>query len=300
MASASTSNPGPVASAAVQEYAAARYAESGAAQFGIDEAGLAAMLAEVFQQRGGGSESAAALESLRLEELVLARACIAGNERAWEIFMTRYREGMYDAAYRIAHDEASGRALADSLYAELYGLTERGEARASKLQYYLGRGSLLGWLRTVMAQEYVNQYRRTRRETSLEAAVEEGKQFAAIDPETQQTDSRIEAATKEELSALEAEERFVLAAYFIDRHTLAEIARVMGVHESTISRKLERVTTSLRKRIRKRLIDGGMSPRQADEAMQDADVRDLNVNVNETLGQERGGWAFYKKSGEEG
>ncbi len=49
----------------------------------------------------------------------------------------------------------------------------------------------------------------------------------------------------------------------------------MGVHESTISRKLERATTGLRKRIRKRLIDGGMSARQADEAMQDADVRDL-------------------------
>ncbi len=62
------------------------YGESGAAQFGIDVAGLAAMLAEVFAQRGPGSESEAALQSLRLEELVLARACVAGNERAWEIF----------------------------------------------------------------------------------------------------------------------------------------------------------------------------------------------------------------------
>jgi RNA polymerase sigma-70 factor, ECF subfamily len=300
MASAPTSRTGPAASAAVQAFVASHYGESGAAQFGIDAAGLAALLAEVFEQRGPGSESEAALQSLRLEELVLARACVAGNERAWEIFMGRYREAMYDAAYKIAHDEASGRALADSLYAELYGLTDRGEVRASKLQYYQGRGSLLGWLRTVMAQQYVNQYRRTRRETSLEAAVEDGKQFAAHEAGTQQTDPRIEAATVEELAALEAGERFVLAAYFIDRHTLAEIAKVMGVHESTISRKLERATTGLRKRIRKRLIDGGMSARQADEAMQDADVRDLNINIGESLGQERGGWTFYKKSGEEG
>ena len=300
MGSAPSPRSGPAASAAVQAYAAARYGESGAAQFGIDAAGLAAMLAEVFEQRGAGSESQAALESLRLEELVLARACVACHERAWEIFMARYREAMYDAAYRIAHDEASGRALADSLYAELYGLTDRGEVRGSKLQHYLGRGSLLGWLRTVMAQAYVNQYRRTRRETSLEAAVEEGKQFAANIPETQQTDSRIEAATRAELSALEGEEQFVLAAYFIDRHTLAEIAKVMGVHESTVSRKLERTTTGLRKRIRKRLIDGGMSARQADEAMQETDVRDLNIKPGETLRQERAGWTFYKKSGEEG
>ena len=300
MASAPTSSSGPAASAAVQAFAAAHYLESGAAEFGIDVAGLAAMLAEVFAQRGAGSESEASLQTLHLEELVLARACVAGHERAWEIFMARYREALYDAAYRIAHDEASGRALADSLYAELYGLTDRGEVRASKLQYYLGRGSLAGWLRTVMAQEYVNQYRRSRRETSLESAVEDGKQFAAQETNEQQTDPRIDAATTAELAALEAEERFVLAAYFIDRHTLAEIGRVMEVHESTISRKLERATTGLRKRIRKRLIDGGMSERQADEAMQDADVRDLNVNLGESLGQERERWAFYKKSGEEG
>src|ERR1700756_2070819 len=30
--------------------------------------------------------------SLRLDELALARACAAGHERAWEIFMVRYRE----------------------------------------------------------------------------------------------------------------------------------------------------------------------------------------------------------------
>jgi RNA polymerase sigma-70 factor (ECF subfamily) len=89
-----------------------------------------------------------------------------------------------------------------------------------------------------------------------------------------------------------------LAAYFLDRRTLAEIARVMRVHESTISRKLERATVALRKGIRKRLMAVGMSARQAEEAMQDADVRDLQIDVGESLGQERGKPAFYKKSGE--
>jgi len=69
------------------------------------------------------------------------------------------------------------------------------------------------------------------------------------------------------------------------------------VHESTVSRKLERATASLRKRIRKRLIEAGMSSRQADEAMQDVDVRDLQIRVRETLGQDRGGLPFYKEEG---
>jgi len=290
------SAPSSQASAAVQAFAAEHYAESGAARFGIDVAGLVTVLAEVLAQRPQG-DAQNALGTLHLEELVLARACVAGNESAWEIFLTRYRSGMYDAAYRIAHDEASARSLADSLYADLYGLTEHGEVRASKLRYYQGRGSLAGWLRTVIAQEYVNQYRKTKRETSLEAAVEDGRQFAADNSETPLLDGRVEAATASELAALEPEDRFLLSAYFLDRRTLLEIAKVMGVHESTVSRKLERATTALRKRIRKRLMEAGMSARQADEAMQEVDVRDLQVKVRETLGQDRGGVAFYKEEG---
>ena len=67
------------------------------------------------------------------------------------------------------------------------------------------------------------------------------------------------------------------------------------VHESTISRKLQRVTSALRKRVRKRMIRSGMSPRQADEAMDDVDVRDLRVKVAETLRQGEPDSAFYKQ-----
>jgi len=298
MASAPTSQPVSQPAAEVRVFAASHYGESGAARFGIEVAGLAALLNEVLSQRDvTESDVRTVLESLRLEELVLSRACIAGHSGAWAIFLTRYRSGMYEAAYKIAHDEAAGRALADSLYAELYGLDERNETRASKLRYYLGRGSLAGWLRMVMAQEYVNQYRRTRRETSLEAAIEDGKQFPAQASEVMALQPQVNAATAAELAALAAEERLLLASYYLDGRTLAEIAAVMHVHESTISRRLERATATLRKRIRKRLMQSGMKPRQADEAIDDVDVRDLDVQVRETLRQDRGGLPFYKEEG---
>ena len=299
MASAPSLEPAPQASAEVQAFAAEHYAESGAARFGIDLAGLAGVLAEVVRQRGGENQAQEVLRSLHLEELVLARACMAGHNGAWEHFLTRYRGSMYEAAYAIAHDEAAARALADSLYAELYGIDNRGEVRASKLRYYLGRGSLAGWLRTVVAQEYVNQYRRTRRETSLDEAVEQGQQFAAATEQVQVPDGRVDAATSAELAALEPEERFLLAAYYLDRRTLAGIAALLRVHESTISRKLERVARALRKGIRKRLVASGMSARQAEEAIAAVDVRDMQVKVKETLEQDRGSLSFQKK-GEEG
>jgi len=294
---------GPLDSAAyalVRDFAGQRYRDSNAEQFGISEDGLAEILVGVASHSAQDC-TPLFLDSLRLDELVLARACAAGNERAWEVFLTHYRVTLYDAAYRIAREESAAHELADSLYAELYGVSERGQERASKLLYYQGRGSLHGWLRTVVAQGYINRYRSARRETSLDAALDEGQQFKASDQNPAVTDPRVESAAAAELAAIQPEERFLLAAYYLDRRTLAEIAKVLGVHESTISRKLERTTSGLRKRVRKRMIQSGMSPRQADEAMQDVDVRDLRVNVRETLGQGAPDGAFYKqKSGGQG
>src|SRR3989440_12159702 len=155
--------------------------------------------------------------SLRLEELALARACAAGHERAWEIFMVRYREKLYDIAAYIAKESSAARELADSIYADLYGTGTREGKRVSKLASYTGRGSLEGWLRTVMAQEYVNRYRRGRKYVSLDEESEEGAQFAAADPEpVVMVDKRLETATDEALAALPAEDRFVLASYYLD------------------------------------------------------------------------------------
>ncbi len=290
--------PGTQISAVVREFAEEHYQDSGAAQFAIDQPALVEILTGVVSQWGRAAGEAGArgfLSSLRLEELVLARACAAGNDRAWEVFLTRYRVTLYESAYKIAREESAARGLADSLYAELYGVNEKGQQRASKLLYYQGRGSLQGWLRTVVAQEYVNRYRSTRRETSLDAALDDGQQFEAIKPDPTVTDPRVEAAAAAELAELEPEERFLLAAYYLDHRTLAEIAKLLGVHESTISRKLERITVGLRKRIRKRMMQAGMSARQADEAMQEVDVRDLRVNVSETLRQGTPNGAFYKE-----
>jgi len=281
------------------EFCAKHYDASGAERFGIAHEAFAAIVTDAvarFQAASPGGDVAPFLSSLRLDELVLTRACAAGHNGAWEHFLARYRATLYSAAYKIAHDEATARELADSLYAELYGVSEKGADRKSKLLYYSGRGSLEGFLRTVVAQEYVNRYRKTRRETSLEDEIEAGKQFASAPaPQTVPSSDPIDRAIAAEIAALEPEERFLLSSYYLDGRTLAEIARLQQVHESTISRKLERTTSTLRKRIRKRLMEGGMSARQADELMQDIDVRDVQFPM-EKMRQETPARTFYNGS----
>lgn len=288
----------------IQAFARKHHADSGAARFDIDLAQLTWILAEAAEDSRAAVEEAGLerfLKSLHLEELVLARACEAGHNRAWEEFLARYRGTLYETAYNIAKEESAAKGLADSLYAELYGVDDKSGSRNSKLHYYLGRGSLQGWLRAVVAQEYVNQYRQRRRETSLEAAVDDGRQFAAAQPDIAVVDSRLEAATQTELASLNPEERFLMAAYYLDGRTLAEIAGLMRVHESTISRRLNRVVAGLRIRIRKRLVKAGMPARQANEAMEEIDVRDLGVPVGETLRQGKQSAAFFREnSGDQG
>ena len=120
---------------------------------------FAVILCEVGTKHGATSEPEirAFFLSLRIDELALARACAAGNNSAWEIFLTRYREKLYLSALRIAREDSAARDLADTLYADLYGTSTREGQRVSKLSSYTGRGSLEGWLRTVFAQEYVRQ-----------------------------------------------------------------------------------------------------------------------------------------------
>jgi RNA polymerase sigma-70 factor, ECF subfamily len=290
-------------SAAVQSAAAELlpelHAKSGCEQIGLSRESFAEILCEVAAKYlpAGNTEAEARafLLTLRVDELALARACAAGSNPAWEIFLTRYREKLYLSALRIAREDSAARDLADGLYAELYGTSTRDGERVSKLASFMGRGSLEGWLRTVLAQEFVNRYRRTKRYVSLEEEGEDGVQFAAPEPEpVASADSRLESATDAALASLSSEDRMVLAAYYLDGRTLAEIARLLGVHESTISRKVDKLAKSLRKKILAALTQQGMSRRQAEETLE-VDVRDLQVDIRRSLAQETRAAAFSEK-----
>jgi RNA polymerase sigma-70 factor (ECF subfamily) len=225
-------------------------------------------------------QQATFFRGLRLPDLVLARACAAGNERAWEHFVANYQQPLIRAAVAITGSETLGRDLADQLYAELYGLTERDGKRRCPLQSYRGRGSLMGWLRTTLAQRHVDHYRRTRREEPLEEYDAPAPQSAPQMPTAEI--SQLEHAIEEAVEKQDKEIRYLLAAYYLDRQTLLQVAQVLGVHEATVSRKLRRATDDIRKQVLKNLQRGGLSKRAAQETF-GADPRDLNMNLKKLL-----------------
>jgi RNA polymerase sigma-70 factor (ECF subfamily) len=278
------------------------YRSSGGEGFGLALKDFAAALDEAGRKSNFGLQAGTAAESpqrqafyraLHLRELALARACALGCEPAWAVFMAEFRGPLLQAAIAITRSSSLGEELADSLYSDLFGLTQRDGRRWSPFETYSGRGSLMGWLRAMLAQRHVNHYRRTHRETPLEDVEPVAASTVA---ETQPAQvSQLAEAVSEVLGGLDAEARFLLSAYYLDRRTLLELGGVLRVHEATVSRKLKRVADEVRKKLLKALQKRGMSRRAAEEAL-GTDPRDVDVNLRKLL-QSSEGPAFLRKEG---
>jgi RNA polymerase sigma-70 factor (ECF subfamily) len=208
------------------------------------------------------------LDSLHAADLALACACSDGNAAAWVFFMARFRPELYRAGRAIA-GESAGRELADSLYAELYGLREVAGRRKSLFDYFLGRSKLTTWLHAILAQRHVDGIRRARRTEPLEEGEAAERAYGAQrafstniagnsaanaaasspDPERNRFLAILQVALTAALDGLAARDRLRLAYYYVEGLTLAEIGRLVGEHEATVSRKLERTRREIRKHV---------------------------------------------------
>ena len=247
-------------------------AKTGAARWGLTRARFAQALERSVQHRFGSAKPSAAevaayLESLHADDLALGCACSDGNEQAWEHFVAKYRQDLYAAARAIIGapvDEARARELADSIYAELYGLEQRDARRRSLFEYFDGRSKLSTWLRAVLAQRHIDALRAGQRFESLEekeesAALPSRAADVPADPNRTRYLALLETALLEALAALGPRDRLRLAYYYVQELTLAQIGRILGEHEATASRHLDRTRRDLRQQIERALRDGRVS-----------------------------------------
>lgn len=212
------------------------------------------------------------LETLHAADLTLALACCLGSPAAWDYFMAQFRPELYRAARAIAGyaagNDATARDLADSLYADLYGLRETDGCRKSLFEYFHGRSKLTTWLRAVLAQRHVDEIRRARKTEPLEdeagevrndvvspAPLAASSENAGTDPERAKYLAILQAALAAALGALDPRDRLRLAYYYADDRTLTEIGRLLGEHEATASRNLERTRRDVRARVESSLRD---------------------------------------------
>jgi RNA polymerase sigma factor (sigma-70 family) len=250
------------------------YAQSSAARWGVPHRDFAAALHRSAAHHFCGAPPTgdaleAFLRGLHLEDLAMACALRAGSEQAWEEFVDRYRPVLYAAARAIVSPagETCARDLADSLYADLYGLkATAADERRSLLDYFHGRSKLATWLRAVLAQRHVDALRASRRTTSLDdedagssaEPVRAASRAAAdyTDPDRQRLLPRLRYAVSQALADLTPPDCLLVSLYYVEELTLAQIALLRGVHEATISRHLERIRRGLREGVERELAAG--------------------------------------------
>ena len=216
--------------------------------------------------------------ALHLEDLALACALRNGSEPAWEQFVSEYRPILRAAARAIAGQGGRGgeeraRELADSLYAELYGLDRKGGKRkTSLLEYFHGRSKLSTWLRAVLAQRHVDALRHSRRTQPIDdrpgdgssdgrgdrwddrAGRSRGDGRASVameetDPDRARLLPLLAGAVAQALAALPAADRLLLLLYYVQGLRLVQIAGMLGAHEATASRRLQKIRAELRQRV---------------------------------------------------
>ena len=259
--------------AASQELLASWYAQSRGSRWGLGSAGfVAALERSAEKQFGDGALTRERLEgylnTLYLEDLALSAACMDGSEAAWEYFVREYRGYLRAAAGVITKNSRAGsnsQELADSLFADLFGLADGKRGEHSLLRYFHGRSSLKTWLRTVLAQRHVDQIRAGRRWESLDGEENENNGIAepatapALDPHKERYLNCFVRALEVCLARMEALDRQRLDLYYAQQMTLAEMGRKFGEHESSVSRNLQRVRRELRGNVEKELLAAKLS-----------------------------------------
>jgi RNA polymerase sigma factor (sigma-70 family) len=139
----------------------------------------------------------------------------------------------------------------------LYGLAGGKGAERSLFRYFHGRSSLKTWLRAVLAQRHIDSIRAGRRFEELgEDDTGDGRPRTVLGPQMHPGDPHRERyiasftrALQTALERLEPKEKERLRLYYAEEKTLAEIGRLLGEHESSVSRHLDRVRRELRRAV---------------------------------------------------
>jgi RNA polymerase sigma factor (sigma-70 family) len=241
-----------------------------------------------------------------VEDLELARRCAGGDETAWQRFMLEYRPVLYRAADAL--DPGGGaRDLADSLYADLYGLTDGDRRQASLFRYFQGRSSLATWLRAVLAQRFVDRLRAQRRLVPLPDAVQgsqrpSGRHHEAArrepsnpapdpapDPDRPRQLALLRQALGRAIARLGDRDRLRLGCYYVQELTLAQIGRALKEHEATASRQLARTRRAIREDVERQLREeAGLKDAQIAECFESAAEDAGPLDLQQMLGAAAG------------
>lgn len=257
------------------------------------------------------------LQAIQANDLFMALACADGSERAWWEFDQNHRSYLERVARHLAGSEADAQEVVDTVYVELYGTRVVNGERVSKFASFSGRGTLRGWLRTIVWHSLVDLHRTGHGEISLDEMTENVGEsyvqasFAETPPDgesamfDQLTRERYRkqtvSAIEEAFSELNNHEKLLLLYYHVENLKLREIAKLIEnpesplrdwfkrksaqreinpsskIHESTVMRWLEKTYAKVLQSFRTKLIKEGGLKEEEFDICMEIATQDLAV-----------------------
>jgi len=220
---------------------------------GVDRDVFTNHLHRVIQRHLGSSEIEQTtllgfVATLHTDDLMLSLACGKGVNAAWQRFSDLYQKYVTDLSRHLAGQSLDAGELSAAIWVDLFLPDRSGESRIAS---YDGRSSLATWLRVVITNRAINErLRKGSCLSNLDAIPEPADDTALKDVEDHPVLSRykpiILSCFKDASRCLTKRERLMVLLRYEEGLQLGEIARLFTVHQSTITRQMDRAATHLR------------------------------------------------------
>jgi RNA polymerase sigma factor (sigma-70 family) len=170
--------------------------------------------------------------------------------RAWKVMESTYRGFIRDLARYFFRKGYISQDLSDNILADLF-LPDR--SGTSRIVSYDGRSSLSTWLRVVISNRAINAKRGSATMQSVEILSDIPDEPALQSIDSELRTKRYHAPLRESLtlacSRLTLRERLILLWRYEDGLQLGQIARLLDIHQSNVTRQLDRLQGKLREHV---------------------------------------------------
>jgi RNA polymerase sigma-70 factor (ECF subfamily) len=243
-------------------------------------------LADVIVRRSDGGDALHVLARIRAGELALACACEAGQKDALSIFERDYVSSALRSlvARGLVHGIAS-----DAVQELRVRLLASDGSSPPRIAGYDGLGSLEGWLRVAALRTALNLRRSERPASRAAASVIDRIADLAVSPELQvmrqRHEATLRAAVEGAFEALDDEDRTLLRMHIVDGMSLTQLAKMMGLHKSSLSRRVADVRERMNENVRDTLFAQGIGRSEAESLIRILQSG-LHVSVARLLAEE--------------
>jgi len=234
------------------------------------------------------TEAITFVNGLRGSDLYLASACalhgiggaLATKEGpardeagiAWRVFENTYKSYIHSLARFFHRSGFIADDLADDILADLF-LPER--SGVSRIASYSGRSSLSTWLRVIVCNRVVNALRSSSYTSKAgELHLEIPEQPSLTNTESilraRRYGPALEGAFTFACRTLTSRQRLILLWRYEQGLQLGQIGHLLGIHQSNVTRQMERMQSQLRKEVVRILSTRyGLSAAAIQECLQD-------------------------------